>query len=444
MKKIIVIDIIILLFLVPSIIFTKVYYYVKDKNINLSNFDIVYENKIDEDFKYTVKIDSKENNELYSFKIDNSDYLKHDNAVFKLEEGKHILYVKKGEKIASKEVFVKKNILGSFSSSIDNLDIYYLALNGQKAFNFSFKYDDTFNKNVYYKIENSNVIKIENNIVYGLSVGNSKVTAYLEDGNKKEYNFMVTDLIVPMHIDNNKPYLSCNKYTFEEAQLLDDILYSRVKEGIAGSRGGVLAAARFLTLEFPYSINYFNENGRLNNHNSKHIDGEGRYYHKGLYLDSSKYLDIEKNSSTFSGPKIWGCPLYDEYLNSYRSNGFSCSGFVTWAMYNGGFDVKDVGAGDYIDIDDELSDLGKRNKITYEYMKNGNYKVGDFIARDGHAALIIGIDENNIYTAESLPPKLKVYTYERYSGIVKDTNLTYIIEMDDIYKEKSSNYNNMW
>lgn len=38
-----------------------------------------------------------------------------------------------------------------------------------------------------------------------------------------------------------------------------------------------------------------------------------------------------------------------------------------------------------------------------------------------------------IYTAESLSPKLKVYTYEWYKGIVNKPNLTYVIEMSDIY-----------
>ena len=77
-------------------------------------------------------------------------------------------------------------------------------------------------------------------------------------------------------------------------------------------------------------------------------------------------------------------------------------------------------------------------------MKNGNYKAGDFIGRNGHAALIIGVDENNVYTAESLPPKLKAYTYERYNGIVQDDNLTYVIEMSSIYPNGDGWYTDMW
>lgn len=445
MKKLITLDITLLFIIISLIITSKLYIRFSKYSINKDKIIIKYNNKIDNNFLYSVSINYKsDNKDLLKCKIDNSSYKTIDKCIFKVKKGKHILYLKNSKKEIKKSFKIKEKIEGSFSSSIDNLETYYLALNGSKKLNFKFDYSEDFNKNIMYKIDDENIIEFNDNTIYGKNVGKTKLKVFLEDGNLKEYNILVTDLITPPAINNDKDYLPCERYSKKEAELLDKILESRVKEGVYGSRGGVLAAARFITLEFPYSISYFNENGRLNNHNGPHIDAEGRYYHKGLYLDSSKYSLLEEGASTFSGPKMWGCKLYDNYLGQYRSNGFSCSGFVSWAMVNGGFDVGDVGAGDYVNIPNDLSDMGEHKEITYDYMKNGNYKVGDFIARDGHAALIIGIDENNIYTAESLPPKLKVYTYERYSEIVKDYNLTYIIEMDDIYKEKNANYSDMW
>lgn len=342
--------------------------------------------------------------------------------------------------ITKKEI---KKIKGTFSSSLDKLETYYLALNGKKKIDFIFDYPDDFDKTISLVSDNENVVKIENGILYGIDVGTSTITATLTDGNTKNYQIQVTDLIVPPTLNKNKSYLPCERYIEDEAILLDKILESRVKEMGEGSRGGVLAAARFLTLEFPYTIGYFNENGRLNGHGYRpYIDGEGRYYHKGLYLSKSKYKSIVKSTKT--GPKMWGCKLYDNFVNRYKANGFTCSGFVTWAMYNGGFETGDVGAGDYKQFNDDLSDLGPHKKITQEYMKSGNYKVGDFIARNGHAALIIGISDTTIYTAESLPPKLKVYTYERYKGIVNDPNLTYVIEMSDIYPNGDGITTDMW
>lgn len=351
------------------------------------------------------------------------------------------------KKTSSRELIItkkeEKKLKGTFSSSLDKLETYFLALNGKKKIDFIFDYPDDFDKTISLVSDNENVVKIENGILYGIGVGTSTITATLTDGNTKNYQIQVTDLIVPPTLNKNKSYLPCERYTEDEAILLDKILESRVKEMGEGSRGGVLAAARFLTLEFPYTIGYFNENGRLNGHGYRpYIDGEGRYYHKGLYLSKSKYKSIVKSTKT--GPKMWGCKLYDNFVNRYKANGFTCSGFITWAMYNGGFETGDVGAGDYKQFNDDLSDLGPHKKITQEYMKSGNYKVGDFIARNGHAALIIGISDTTIYTAESLPPKLKVYTYERYKGIVNDPNLTYVIEMSDIYPNGDGITTDMW
>ena len=305
-----------------------------------------------------------------------------------------------------------------------------------------FKFSDDISRDITLSSSDDSVVRVEGNTFYGVSVGNATIIAKSEDV-EKSYNVNVTDLITAPVLKKNKAYLPCKRYTNEENVLLDKILESRVKEMGEGTRGGVLAAARFITLEFPYTIGYFNENGRLNGHGYRpYIDAEGRYYHKGLYLSEEKYKDIIKSTKT--GPKMWGCKLYDNFVDRYKANGFTCSGFVTWAMYNGGFATGDVGAGDYKQFDDDLSDLGSHQKITYKYMKNGNYKVGDFIARNGHAALIVGIDDKTIYTAESLPPKLKIYTYDRYSGIVNDQNLTYVIEMSDIYPNGDGITTDMW
>ena len=80
---------------------------------------------------------------------------------------------------------------------------------------------------------------------------------------------------------------------------MDAILEDRVNDAGYQTRAGVVAAARFLGLEFPYRINYFTENGRMDSCYGGKIDGEGRYYHKGLYLDESRFSQIEKS---WAGP----------------------------------------------------------------------------------------------------------------------------------------------
>jgi len=324
----------------------------------------------------------------------------------------------------------------------------YLAVGGTKKINISFEVIGEPDKTLTWTSKDENIASVSDEVITGVSVGNTQIEVTTSDGVSTIIDVVVTDLITVPTIgisSNRKPYLPCGRYTEEEAQLLDEILFARVSEAGEGTRGGAVAAARFLLLEFPYEVRYFNENGRMNGGYAR-VDAEGRFYHKGLYLSESKFSQIK--ISTKSGPAIWGCNLYDNMLGQYRPNGLTCSGFVSWALYNGGLDVGDVGAGDYPQITNELSDMGPHQEITYEFMASDNYKVGDFIARDGHAALIIGLTEDKIYTAESLIPGVEVHIYDRYKGIVEEKNpndkLTYIINMDTVYPNGEGIYADMW
>lgn len=331
-----------------------------------------------------------------------------------------------------------ENYVVSISS---NLSKIYLAVGATKILNVDFEVVGEPDKTLVWKSDNDGVVSVVDGVLTSNGVGETKVTATTINGKEVIFDVLVTDLITVPTLNNDKPYLPCHRYTKEEAALLDEILEARVNEAGYGTRGAAVAVARFILLEFPYTLRYFNENGRMSP-GYPNIDGEGRYYHKGLYLDDSKFNGIL--ASTASGPAIWGCNLYDAFIDRYHANGLTCSGFITWIFLNAGFETGDVGAGDYEWIDNELSDMGPHQAITYEFMKSGNYKVGDFIARDGHAALIMGISDTTIYTAESLPPKAEVYIYERYSGIVQDENLDYVINMDNIYPNGEGIYTDMW
>lgn len=220
----------------------------------------------------------------------------------------------------------------------------------------------------------------------------------------------------------------------------------KVDEAGNKTRAGVVAAARFLTLEFPYKIPYFYENGRVNNTGVNFADGEGRYYHKGLYLTDSKKKDI---IASVSGPVTWGCPLYnweDEPDYGYVwgkkiPNGLDCSGFVSWALYNGGFDVGDLGAGDSIS-NDELTDLGDFKLLTNDLINSNKIKAGDLLNYWGHIAIIIGIDEENYYVAESLQDfgGVTVNTYKKNK--IRNT-FKYVVLMDSYYNN-DGNYTNYW
>lgn len=316
----------------------------------------------------------------------------------------------------------------------------YLAINQSYQLNATIKTSKNEDMPVEWISNNSEIVVIEEDEVVGISSGTATITIQTEDNVTKDIEVIVSDLITLPKADSNKPFLACNRYSKEEADLLDEIFFSRIDEAGYGTRSGPVAAARFLLLEFPYTIKYFNENGRLNNHSgSPRVDGEGRYYHRGLYLHSSRFESI---TASMHGPATWGCNIWDNFISRYAPNGLTCSGFVTWTLLNGGLDIGDSGAGDTYRTDD-VGDIGENLPITKELMQSGRVKVGDIIGRDGHVAIIIGLDEEYIYIAESLPTTVRLVTLTKYDGLLKSTNFTYIILMDDIYKS-DGNYTEMW
>ena len=324
---------------------------------------------------------------------------------------------------------------------------YYLAVGGRENVLVSISKLGSPDETMSLSSSNEGVLRVEGSTLVGVSPGNATVTVFI-GGIRKEISVVVTDLIQLPVVDKKKRDLPCNIYSAEQNQLLDTILESKVQDAGYGTRAGVVAALRFLTLEFPYQINYFYENGRLNNNTGgDYVDGEGRFYHKGLYLHSSKYSVLKKVGY---GPAIWGCPLVnwqDEsgFVRGVKyPNGLDCSGFITWAMYNGGFDPGDTGAGENAWTDDDLSDLGVHQYITRSLLESNTIKAGDLIGTNGHIAMVGGIKDGIIYVAESTTyyDGVVMYPYT-YRELLSSPYLTYVINMDDYYKN-DGNYTAYW
>lgn len=291
------------------------------------------------------------------------------------------------------------------------------------------------------------IVSIEEDIVTGIKNGFTTINAMVGDLIVAQTNVYVTDTIVemPNEFNSSKPFLECERFNNDEAKLLDEILEYRISEAGYGTRAGAVAAARFLTLEFPYRISYYWESGRLNNTGKHYVDGEGRYYHKGLYLDKSKYESIE---ASLFGPAMWGCKLrcYEDDPPNFipggkYPNGLDCSGFVTWSLYNGGFDIGDRGAGES-PSPGQLTDLGEFKSLTKNLIESGKIKVGDLFNFWGHISILIGQDANNFYIAESLN-NYKGVVVKTYSKKTVMNTFKYVVLMDDVYKE-DGNLTDMW
>ncbi len=316
----------------------------------------------------------------------------------------------------------------------------YLLVGEEIEVNVNIKEKNNKKVDISYISTDDKIMIVHNNKIKGIKDGKVELKIKLENGETKKTNIIVTSLITKPTINNEKEYITCNQYTKEESDLLEELLDNKIKEGGYQTRAGALNAARFLLLEFKSGIKYFNENGRLENHTKiKHIDGEGRYYHLGLYLTEDKYTEIE--ASTKDGPKIWGCELLNIHYNKKMENGLNCSGFITWALYNAGYDIKDVGAGDFNYIHNELLDIEPKETINKELLDSNKIKVGDLIGFDGHIAMIIGLDSNNIYIGESYETGLRVRTYTKEELLQSEFKI--IILMDEYYKNEGK-ITNMW
>lgn len=325
------------------------------------------------------------------------------------------------------------------------VDTFYLAIGESEQLN----YDIESSKDDYkltWLSGNEDIVAISDGKIIGVNLGTSVVTLKSESGKTAEMSVTVTDLIRKPELDDKKKFLPCHAYTEEEAHIIDEALRTRVLNKGEGTRAALIETIRFMTLSFKYKVSYFYENGRMHESGVRKADGEGRYYHKGLYLSEDKFKDIK---ASHKGPAIWGCPLTNlQDHNKYKPgakmpNGLDCSGFVTWSLYNSGLDVGDIGAG-INDRHKDMSDVGEMHSLTYEYANSSDYKVGDVIARWGHTALIAGKDSEYLYIAESL---LKGVRIEKVSYKNPNSSLykyyAYINKMDKEYS-KNDDYTDMW
>ena len=273
------------------------------------------------------------------------------------------------------------------------VDMFYLAIGESEKLNYDIE-SSTDDYKLTWSSENEDIVAISDGKIIGVNLGTSVVTLKSESGKKAEVSVTVTDLIRKPELDDKKKFLPCHAYTEEEAHIIDEALRTRVLNKGEGTRAALIETIRFMTLSFKYKVSYFYENGRMHESGVRKADGEGRYYHKGLYLSEDKFKDIK---ASHKGPAIWGCPLTNLHdHNRYKPgakmpNGLDCSGFVTWSLYNSGLDVGDIGAG-INDRHKDMSDVGEMHSLTYKYANSGDYKVGDVIARWGHTALIAGKD----------------------------------------------------
>ncbi|MCR5483726.1 MAG: hypothetical protein K6E99_04930 [Bacilli bacterium] len=441
MKKIM-IGIIIVLF--GSISVTVCFFL--SRPISIEN--ISYSN-LNDDLSKTLTISLKNTDTFSSCTINGLDWIKpvDNKCSFPVKDGEFIIKVKNFLTNSEKPIEVSINDISNIEL---NTHDYYLA--PDEAYNLRANVSIVGSLKDYtltWESEDPSIVEIVDGKITGKNVGSTKVKVSYINGVSDETTVTVTDLIRKQELDDKKKTVPCHAYTEEEASLLDKILDSRVQAEGEGTRAALLQVIRFITLNFKYKVPYFFEHGRLNNTSGqRYVDGEGRYYHKGLYLSENKYADLKKSHCK---PQMWGCglPNYDDLygwtIGGLYPNGLDCSGFVSWAFLNSGKDVGDFGSG-FNEQGFDLSDLGPHHTITYEFMNSNKYKVGDIIGWNGHIALIAGKDDKYIYIAESLNKGLRINKknyVDRNSDLYKENTYSYVATLSDFYSEDGA-YTDYW
>ena len=303
--------------------------------------------------------------------------------------------------IIEKDLTVDYSYIEDFNVNKEKM---ILAVNAQDKIDYGVVIKGKMETQVEFTSDNNDIATVsEDGTVTGVSAGETTIHVKFKD-KEDSIAVKVSSLIMPIASDFNfdKDYLTCDIYSKEENDELDEILKFRVTEAGYKTRAGAVAAARFIGLEFPYIINYFSENGRYPG-----VDGEGRYYHEGLYLNKSRYSVL---SNSMHGPGVWGCYIHSVPAEKEIRNGLDCSGFITWIIKQAGYSPGDLGAGVSPGIED-MTDLGEKIHLTEEVVKN-SLKPGDLLSGDGvpdiepinggHIAMVAGINGDDIYVSEEL------------------------------------------
>ena len=421
-----------------------------NKEPYISKYDFSEKYNDDKTLDVTLKLKTYNTNKVYCKFISNEEsewiLAKNNKCTYGIRTGDYTIKIK-----YNKEMLVEYeksfNIDKVISIKIND-NRRYVAVGNYFNINAVVDYVGDVDTSITYSSTNPDIVSIdgEGNI-YAHADGNVVISAKTSNGLEDKFDLTSTSLIRPRRLDNNKQTVGCNVYSDEQVALLDEILKYEVDKAGPGTRAGVVAAATFLPLEFPYKIPYFYENGRLSeNGNHKTVDGEGRWYHKGLYLGTGKESQV---TLTMNGPRSWGCPLLNWEDDGYRkpgqywANGLDCSGYISWVLYNGGLDPGDLGSGISGSLPD-LSDLGEIRYINYDLMHSGEVKPGDLIGWDGHIAIIAWMTDTKIYVTESLLPGVVLDEYDYSSPYSRFySRYDHIIDMSNQYSGEG-NYPMMW
>ncbi len=299
--------------------------------------------------------------------------------------------------------------------------------------------------------------------------------------------------------------LKCNAYDERNQKVFNRDLYEKFvqpkmvveeKDGkkiYKPTRASVVAAARFLSMQFPYYFPYLLTSMDSSHYvwsSSKYVKNEDDVRIYGLRLTDKSYGDYEGNKVNATKVTPWACKKSDKVI------GLECSGFVTWALRNGRFNAGDwktsylnggpSGKGSYLSQSDsgdskwgwntnnrhdkvkaKFAKLAKSDFVKVKDAKPDQVHAGDLMWHEGHIGMVVGVKRKNqndyssaeyVYIAEATSSSethkagntMTRYTWSKFvksSKWAKSEKTSYIVRMDHVYTyftDKGNEYDDFW
>ena len=221
---------------------------------------------------------------------------------------------------------------------------------------------------------------INNKTVNGTSIYNeykiitsAKVNIVFENGQKHKVDCSIKDKLLyhfTYDLDNTgtwvKPEMKCDSYTAADRTRLEKQLKQAIDEaGGAGTRGGVVAAARFLVGALDYRVRY-----------------------QGPKTSSTQVGKYAKIGLNIGNSKAWGCRV-DGY-----TQGMDCTHFIEWVLYQNGFTKHPY----YYTQTETSKVIDKIKPGDLLYVKSSSGSLS-------HVGIVAGVDREKqiYYIAESVP-----------------------------------------
>ncbi|MBO4245620.1 MAG: hypothetical protein J5892_02620 [Bacilli bacterium] len=209
---------------------------------------------------------------------------------------------------------------------------------------------------------------------------------------------------------NRKLTKSFDQFLSEQGSSIssyNQAIFKAVNEAGYGTRAGVVAAGYSLIslLDDNYGLRFPYANG-------------GHSFKLGSKFDNWQ--------NPLGADPGWGSYNKDGWCVNVCSEhyGMDCTGFVTWALYNGGYK--------YYHVIHNKETLAKDLGVTYCHASDSdcNGQAGDLLVSNGHAVLIVGFTNTSYIIAQASSPSEGM----KVNAMGKRNSSYYVIKMDNFYK----------